>query len=75
MHMGWVSAIFSPTGPRRRHIASMEDQITGLKAEAESIHGEVRNNIQSLQSGARVLGTMSGMLKLVSESNGVKPSQ
>lgn len=73
MHrMGWISAMFLPTGPRRRHIASMESRIGDLQAQAESIHGEVRGNIQALQSGARVLDTMSGMLKIVSESTGAK---
>lgn len=73
MHrMGWISAIFKPTGPRRNHIASMESRIGALQAQAETIHGEVRGNIQALQSGARVLDTMSGMLKIVSESTGAK---
>ncbi len=73
MHrMGWISALLKPTGPRRQHIASMESRIGALQAQAETIHGEVRNNIQSLQSGARVLDTMSGMLKIVSESTGAK---
>lgn len=70
--MGWISAMFSPTGPRRRHIASMENRIGDLQAQAEHIHGEVRGNIQALQSGARVLDTMSGMLKIVAESTGAK---
>ena len=73
MHrMGWFSGLLKPTGPRRQHIASMESRIGALQAQAENIHGEVRNNIQSLQSGARVLDTMSGMLKIVAESTGAK---
>lgn len=73
MHrMGWISALLKPTGPRRQHIEMMEKRIGALQSQAETIHGEVRGNIQALQSGARVLDTMSGMLKIVSESTGAK---
>lgn len=67
--MGWITAFF-PTGPRRRRIADLEAEIASDRRTVEQLKDQARGNMQAVQSGTRVLTTMTGMLKLVAEGNG-----
>lgn len=66
--MGWLTA-FLPNGPRRKRVADMEAEIASNRHEVEMLKNQARHNIQVVQSGTRVLETMSGMLKLMAEGD------
>lgn len=70
--MSWISQ-FMPSGPRRRRIEEMIVRIQSNQEETTQLLGETKNNLQAVQSGTRVLNTMSGMLRLVSEGTSRVP--
>lgn len=64
--MGFWSRIFFPHRTDGL-VARLEDRLNAERAETDMLRGQRANSIQAVQSGARTIAMLGGMIRMVAD--------